>query len=446
MRGSFLMTLALVAAFGWPSAAPAETLREALEKVLSTNPDIGITRSQRNAAVKEIDQAFGGYLPSVDLRAAGGYEHSNTPSTRGRATRQRGDDGDVDKLRREATLGLSQLLFDGFGTPSRIQRARQLADSASHNVRRAAETTGLSTVEAYLEVLRQREILELSRTNVQVHERFLRQVEDRQRTGRGREADTVQARGRLAFAQSTLIQQQGRVRDAESQYAQVVGDFPGELQRPTPPVELLPESPAPLRDVAQASNPALASAESRIRAAEQLVRETRSPFYPRVSVELQGTRAEDLDGVDGENHQESALLVMRYNLYRGGSDLAANRAAQERLSEARQTLSQTQRAIDDDIRVSHNAWTTSRQRVERLREYAQASERVRNAYEQQFALGERSLFDLLDSENELFNARQSLVSAMYAEIFGVYQTLTAAGRLLSSLGLPNPPEADLPAR
>lgn len=428
--------------------APAhgETLEEAVAKTLSTNPEIGQARASRNAAAQDVKAAFGGYLPQVDLVGRVGYENTNSPSTRGRRARVADPDlgRDRDDLRREGTLTVSQLLFDGFGTPSRIQRFRFLADSAAHSVRDRAERVGLLAVEAYIEILRARAIVKLSEENIAVHRRFLSQVEERTRSGRGREADLVQARGRLAFAESTYIQNQGRLRDAESQYAQVIGDFPTALSEPNAPVDRVAETAAAMSDLAKASNPALAAAASRIDAAERLVAEAQSPFYPRLTIEGQGTVAADLNGVEGQNNSGSVLAVLRQNLYRGGSDLASTRAAKERQSEAREALATTQRAVDDDVRVSHNAYVTQKARVAKLKDYAAASERVRDAYEQQFRLGERSLFDLLDSENELFNARVNLVSAQYAESFGVYQTLAAAGLLIPTLGLPLPEEAAVP--
>lgn len=437
--GALLSSAAFLSLFSL-SQVSAETLKEAVQKTLDTNPEIGVAKSQRNSARRDVDQAFGGYLPQVDIRGAGGYEDTNSPSTRGRPAALRGASNDRDDFRREGQLTVSQLLFDGFATPARVGRAERLSDTAAHTVRDRTERVGLSAVEAYVETLRQRETVRLSDENIVVHGGYVKQVDEKFRAGRGREADTIQAQGRYALAQATVIQNQGRLRDIESRYAQVVGDFPGQLVRPVPPVERLAQSAEAVRGVAADQNPSLAVARTRILAAEQVVREAQAPFYPRVTIEGQGTLAADLNGVPGINNSGSVLGVLRYNLYRGGADLAATRSAKERVSEAKEALAQTQRAVDDDVRVSHNAWLTAKGRVERLKDYVAATVRVRMAYEQQYTIGERSLFDLLDSENEVFNAKVSLVAAEYAEVFGVYQTLAAAGQLVPTLGVTPPAE------
>ena len=444
LANSFLTTVAGVALLASSGLVSAETLNGAVQKTLDTNPEIGVAKSQRNSARRDIDQAFGGYLPLVDLRGAGGFEDTNSPSTRGRPqVLQRGASNDRSDTRREGQLTVSQLLFDGFATPARVGRAERLADTAANSVRDRTERVGLSAVESYIETLRQRETVRLSEDNIVVHGGYLKLVDEKFKAGRGREADTIQAQGRYAFSQATVIQNQGRLRDIESRYAQVVGDFPGQLERPIAPVDRLADTADGVRAIAADQNPSLAVARTRILAAEQVVREAEAPFYPRLTIEGQGTLASHLNGVVGENNSGSVLGVVRYNLYRGGADLAATRAAKERASEAKEALSQTQRAVDDDVRVSHNAWLTAKARVAKLKDYVAATARVRIAYEQQYNIGERSLFDLLDSENEVFNAKVSLVAAEYAEVFGVYQTLAAAGQLIPTLGVTPPTEIEL---
>jgi len=133
--------------------------------------------------------------------------------------------------------------------------------------------------------------------------------------------------------------------------------------------------------------------------------------------------------------------VMRYNLFRGGGDIAREREAFARLAEARQGLRQAQRDAAQDARVAYNALTTARARLEALRAAVEAQRATRNVYAQQFDLGQRSLLDLLDAENELFIARSNFATAQFTEYFGVYRVLAVTGELLITLDVDRPKQS-----
>lgn len=153
---------------------PVMTLRDAVAVGVNTNPETGIVQSNRRATDEELRQARALYLPSIDLRADTGAEHSDDPATRGGL-----DDNDTEELwRYEAGLTLTQLLFDGFETKYENVRQKNRVKSASSRVRETAELVGLSVVEAYLDVIRQRELLKIARENVAEHLAIMEQIED----------------------------------------------------------------------------------------------------------------------------------------------------------------------------------------------------------------------------------------------------------------------------
>jgi adhesin transport system outer membrane protein len=125
----------------------------------------------------------------------------------------------------------------------------------------------------------------------------------------------------------------------------------------------------------------------------------------------------------------------------GGADIAREREAFERLREAREVLRQIQRGAEEEARVAYNALVTARARVESLRAAVEAQRATRDVYAQQFDLGQRSLLDLLDAENELFVARSNLTTAEYTEMFGVYRVLAVTGDLLTTLDIDRPKES-----
>jgi adhesin transport system outer membrane protein len=160
-----------------------------------------------------------------------------------------------------------------------------------------------------------------------------------------------------------------------------------------------------------------------------------SPFYPRFDAELSGTTGEDIDGIEGVNNTASAEIVARWNLFRGGSDLARRDAAIARKMRAQDVIARTERNQSEQTRFAWNAMQSARERVVTLRQVVDSNERVRDSYRKQFELGQRSLLDLLDSENELFLSRSDLVTAEYTALFGAYRLMSAMGTLTQNLGV-----------
>jgi outer membrane protein, adhesin transport system len=132
---------------------------------------------------------------------------------------------------------------------------------------------------------------------------------------------------------------------------------------------------------------------------------------------------------------------MRYNLYRGGADIALEREAFHRANEARAVLANSRRLAEQEARFSYNALDTARARSEALAAKAEAQRRTRDAYAQQFEIGQRQLLDLLDAENELFLNRVELTTAVYTERFATYRVLAVVGDLLNTLEVVAPREA-----
>ena len=162
---------------------------------------------------------------------------------------------------------------------------------------------------------------------------------------------------------------------------------------------------------------------------------------PRFSLELNVKENENLDGIEGENDDINAMFRMRYNLYRGGADKARRQETAERIGAAQEVIRRTQRVVEENLLLSWNSLVTIRARLDYLKEHVKSTEKVLQSYKEQFKLGQRSLLDLLDSENELFNARASLVTAQYTEILSIFQLLERMGSLLDTLGIKRPKEA-----
>jgi outer membrane protein, adhesin transport system len=428
----------LLVLFAMNRAALATSIEDSIQAALETNPDVGVVAADREAIDQELRQARAEYLPSIDVRGAAGPEYTDSPATR---RRRDGNDGSQTLLRLESQLTLTQMLFDGFATQSEVERQIARIDSASYRVQEAAEFIALDAVEAHLDVLRNQALVELAGENVEQHQRILGQVRQLEDQGAGSLGDVRQAESRRAEAQSSLAVAVGNLRDAEAFYLAVVGVAPMDLELGTVPAFALPESPDASAAVASVSSPTVLIANADIDVAKAELRGSRAGYYPNLDLELGAGAGDSLDGIEGRDVSAQALVVLRYNLFRGGADIAREREAFLRIKEAREGLRVAQRDAEQQARVAYNALMTARARVEALSDGVDAQRSTRDIYAQQFDLGQRGLLDLLDSENELFVSRSNLVTAEFTERFAVYRVLAVIGTLLDTLEIDRPKEA-----
>ena len=401
-----------------------------MRAAVNTNPDIGVVAKDRLAIDQELRQGKALYYPSVDGAVTAGYDWTlakaaAAPGTTGRLWKQ------------DNSITITQTLFDGFAAASEVQRQKARVDSAALRVIATSESVGLDAVQAYMDVVRTGQLMALAEDNKRTHERYLQDMKARLRGGTGSMADVRQAESRLARAYATLAEEKGKVTDAEANYIKVVGEPPENLTQPASVDNILPPSVDMAVAVAVESSPPVAIANADIRVAQAELRASRADFYPKVNLELAEQWNRNDSGVKGANREELALVVMTWNIFRGGETVAKNEEFVQRLAESREVLGQAERSVEQEARLSWSSLQSAKNQVAAIETQVLANEKVRDAYTQQFNLGQRSLLDVLDSENELFVSRGDLVAAQFVDLFAGYRLLAVQGQLLSSLGVKN---------
>ena len=432
-----VVAIAVAAMFQAP--AFAQSLQDSVSMAIKTNPDVLVETNQRLANDEAVKGARGGFFPKVDLLAGTGNEWSDNTTTRALGY------NDWRKLnRQEAQITLTQMLFDGFAVSSEVGRNKARVESAAWKVLGTSEAVGLRVVEAYLNVLRNQEMVRLAKENLNAHTRTMDQIDIRSQGGIGRKSDQEQSAARLGLARANLVSAEANLRDAEINFQRVVGSKPLALTKPSAPdAGLIPRNADGAVDTAVANHPILKSAGADVKAAEYQREAAKSGYYPRFDLELGYGNNKNLDGVKGDNDEKYAMLRMRYNLFRGGSDMARVSETTHLTNEAREVQNRTQRQVEESTRLSWNAYTSASERLPGLKTHADVGSETSEIYAKHFNLGQRTLLDLLDSVNESFTSQMNYTSAMYLEMFARYRVLADMGQLLSYLGVQAPEEGAL---
>lgn len=417
-----------------PLGVAAQTLKDAAQQAVLTNPEIEARVHAFEAADGERDVAFGAFLPRLDVAAGVGRDHYEQPVQ----TRSN---------RNSTTVTLTQLIYDGFATSNEVDRldfARRVRLFELYDI---TESTTLEVVRAYADVLRNRALTGLSEENYVRHRSVFSQISEKTNAGVGRRVDLEQAAGRLALAESNLLTDTSNLYDVSARFQRLVGTLPGpNMQMPGDLNKNMPPNLNAALKIAD-RNPALLAAIENVRSANSSAKIRNAAFQPRFDFRLRSDRGNNLSsntGPTGDSKSNTAEVVMTWNLFNGGSDRARVRQYAEQINVARDLRDKTCRDLRQTLAIAYNDTRKLTEQLIYLDQHQLSIEKARDAYRMQFDIGQRSLLDVLDTENELFQAKRAYVNSEFDLSVAYARTNAGMGTLFSSLGLARQAVSKLP--
>ena len=404
-----------------------DTLTEAVFRAIVSNPDIMANCQAFKAATREQHAARGDYLPSIDLSARVGYEGYRSNSITS------------DYQPGEASLGLTQMIYDGFATKNEVARLDAEKLVRFYLLLESFENTALEVVTAYLDVLRYRNLLAYAEENLQHHEEIYQQVAERVRVGVGRGVDLDQATGRLALARANRMTEANNLHDVSSRFLRIVGELPEDSLQPPVSVAVF-ELPTQVNDAllkAFQDSPVISAAFERVAAAEKARDVRKASFQPQLDLRAHHEVGADRDHITGNSNETVVELVANLNLFRGGSDSETVKQFTHKMNQAIYLRERVCRDVRQNLTIAMSDIDHLKVQLTYLKDHQQSSAKAREAYRNQFDIGQRTLLDLLDTENEYFQARRAYTIASYDYIQARARSAASMGWLLVSLGLRN---------
>lgn len=434
LRAAVLMAFPLLASISVPGSA--QDLKSYAQKALLNNPEVTARYNALRSAVDEVDVARGAYYPRVDLLANTGRERSQSDiATVGTQSFSRDRVG----------LELSQILWDGRATYNEVRRLGHGSLVRYFEFIEASEGMALEAARAYYDVQRFRELVAIAEFNYIQHKQTFDQIEQRYKSGVGRGVDLEQAAARLALADSNLVNETSNLHDVTARFQRLIGEAPNANLPPAPfPAAGFPESREEAVRLALLRQPGITSAIENVRAVQAQLDVRRSAFQPKLEARLRDANGRNLDGTIGRNSNNIAELVLSWNLFSGGSDLARTRQFANALNNSRDLRDKACRDVRQTLSIAYNDAGKLVDQIRYLTLQAQATEKARDAYRKQFDIGQRSLLDLLNSENELYQAKRALINARYDKEIAYARVHNATGGLLPQLGLSRIDTGEIP--
>jgi adhesin transport system outer membrane protein len=332
-------------------------------------------------------------------------------------------------------------VFTGLATKNEVARQESRVQSQAYRIRSISDNTALRTAEVYLQVLRKKELHDLAKENLAIHERIADQIKLRSESGLDRKSDIEQVSSRLSLAKSNVVVTETNLIDAQTNYLAVVGHLPENLAKPESPDSFMPVSLEEAEQLAINSHPAMKGAMADLDARKSQEKVAQAPYWPIVDIEVDKNWAEESSYSYEKQDDFIAMLRLRYNLFHGFRDQARKAETKHLVSEALETRNNTNRQIVEGTRLSWMAYKSVQDRIEYLRERVASASATADAYTKQWNIGQRTLLDVLDTEAERIDAKKDFVDAEYDGIYSKYRIMNSMGKLVLSLDLQWPEEA-----
>jgi len=407
----------------------AQTLNEALVKAYETNPDLLAFRARLRATDENVAQAVSGWRPSVTVEMDVGKRHTDSNGSSSSS-------GSQNRTPRSGSFTVEQNLYQGGKTSAQISRSENQVQADRARLFETEQSVILQAGTSYMDVVRDQAVLKLNINNEKVLKRQLEAARDRFRVGEVTRTDVAQAESRLARATADRIRAEGDLISSRAQYRNVVGDAPGTL-KPSKPLGGLPASEDEAVSFARNSAPAVFAAKFDERAARDNIRINTADFLP--TLDLEGALSRSDEASSTSSRTESAIIELQLTvpLYQAGGVSSRVRSAKQVAAQRRREFDAVVRGAVERATRAWEALQTARAQIKSFAAEVRAATIALEGVQQEASVGSRTILDVLDAEQELRDARVSLVRAERDEVVATFDLRAAIGQLTAkSLALP----------
>ncbi|QCU73508.1 TolC family outer membrane protein [Pseudoalteromonas distincta] len=427
-QGTMLIGLTITAAtllnYVHANEQSAMPLTYVSSKAIENNPEVQEAWHAFKSSIYGVDAARSGYLPSVDVSASAGYERRNYGV-------------EEEYNRNTAELSVTQMLYDGFRTSNTVDRFKRIQLIRYFELISQTEQTALEASIALLDVQKFKELVQLAEANLQEHESVYQQIEQSVGAGVARAADLEQISGRLSLAQSNVLTEYSNLHDVSARYLRVVGELPmNDTKQADLDEKNIPISVNQALDVAYKNSPSFYASLYNIEAQKANAKAQKAAFHPNVDLSARyGSQDRDELGQNETRTEARVGIDISYNLYNGGLDNANLEQAYQDINIAKYQRDQSCIDIRQSLQIAYYNVTILEQKLPALDQHRASSTKVKIAYKDQFDIGQRTLLDVLDAENESFQSTRSYIVALYDRQSAILTMLKEMGKLLPALNV-----------
>lgn len=424
MRKALYAMLIVPSLVGLADTASAQTIRQAMSNAYDNNPDLNAARAGLRATDEGVAIARSGYRPQISATVDVSRTETDAPvSPFG---------GSADGTDAAAGLTISQTLFDGFQTRNAVLGAQADVFSSQETLRDTEQQILLAAVQAFMNVIRDRQIVDIRAQNIEFLQEQLDAANARFEVGEGTRTDVSQAQAQLAASRSSLVAAQAQLESSEAVYVQIVGTSPSSSMSPaSAPDSLMPNAIDAAIAAGLANHPTVRAAQYAVNSAAFGVKEAEGSLLPGVN--LSGTVGQDLQSGDTQGTIAAQLSVP---LYQGGAASAQVRQNKELLGQARINVDVARNNLRQAIVTAWTQYEAALSTIEANRAAIDAAQLALEGVIEERDVGQRTTLDVLNTQQDVLTAREALVQSQRDAVVASYSILSTTGRLtVNSLGL-----------
>lgn len=405
-------------------AQPLVSLKEMVEKTITSNPEVQARYHKFLEAGYEQDVARGNFLPDASIVSTYRNQEEMVKLNNGTATPRMNNE-----------LVLRQMIFDGFATSNDVKRLGHTSRVRYYELQSAMQNTTLEFIKAYIDSLRYRELIQFAKDNYVVHKQLFDRIQERVTAGVARKVDLEQASGRLALAEANLLTEMTNLHDVTARMQRLYGDLPPDtLEVPTFFSSGVETNVSEALKLAYLQNPDLLSTIEDIQAKEKEIKTNQARYMPRLDLQARKNLGTSSDGRNSNAAADVLELTMNFNLFNGFSDQNLIRQTAEKLNSSRDMRDKACVDTRQIVSIAYNDIQQLQVQRSYREKHTLSIENAREAYRKQFDIGQRTLLDLLDTENEYFQSKRSLANAQYDLQFAYARVYAGQGELLRKIG------------
>jgi len=408
----------------------SQNIEQTIQEVLTTNPAVLERVYNYKTTKQDVTAAQSGYYPTLDIKLSGGLEQTAKTGPNGNDI-SLVDDGEYNVY--QASLTYKQNLFNGFQTLYQVESQEYKSVSSAYSYIQKANSIAFETVNTYLQVIKNQELLITAQANVDINKQILVKVQKLFNAGLTTLSEVHKIESSLFLAKSNLVVQENTILDVSYNLQKVLGREldPKEMIRPTLNISF----PPTLEETISFSlehNPSLLVSDYNIKLAQATQEEKKSAFYPLVDIEVSQAMNENLNGIKGTDDRFRAMAYVSYNLFNGFADDAALQKSQSKVYQQQMNKDTIKREIIENL---NRAWAANNKLKEQLKylvKYKEFSNKTLKLYSKEYDLGRRSLLDLLSAQNDFIQSKAQIIITEYSLLYAKYRILDAMGILVLS--------------
>ncbi|MXO75409.1 TolC family outer membrane protein [Altererythrobacter aerius] len=417
--------LCAAAAIALPSIAAADTLREALNGAYRTNPTLQAARAQQRATDETVPIEKSAGRPNVTGTAQYIEFVKSSSTSQASPDRQLG-----------ANLDLGVPIYSGGAVKNAVRAAENRVEAGQADLRGTESAIFTQTVAAYMDVIRGEALVGLTANQVEVLTVNTQATSDRFEIGDLTRTDVAQSEARLALAQGDLQTARSNLIAAREEYIRLTGLAPDDLQ-PPPPLPGLPGDVAEAVAVALDDNPDIIAARERAEASRYDIDVAGSGRLPRVSIFTGADYSNFLGSLDMPGSPVSvsqsstgvqAGVQVSVPIFQGGRPAALQRQAQARSAAALETVIAAERDVIAQVRSAWASWQAANAIIASNQSAVDAAALSLEGVRAGNTVGNRTILDILNAEQELVGAQAQLITARRNAYVAGFSLLAAMGK------------------